>query len=650
MTAPDAPVEPARPRQQAATIEPEPKSNEVKAESPTAIGTDFATRIGLTAGDPSQTLRFLGDLTRNANLSGVPDIFGRIDIAFNDTSLSGLSGLFHARNRQSAQRDQYTPGDNTLVTDRGALLMDGNALRRVESLPPGVSRIERTRITGTGANVDTQVEIRYGMDGKPNFLRDHLGEWKSEDGGKTWKTGEPNLRVRRGEVSIDANGNYTYANDDYGVKSTFSSNGNVTRTITNSAGEQFSVTRDKQGVPTGFTDKSGEWTGDGRNWTNTTTGEKKSGAVQLTEFGEFRFKPNRGDNVVEQTPQLERIKKLQDEICKEFNISFAQPGEKQKNEGRDPHAPPEAQLYAGVPSEAELNTLRNVLTNTNHEDYRGMKVWFIRPDENDRPHFGEYRSNPTDKPHAGECGGCCNGRGITDARNGNMIVLPRARQETNGFGGLEGTLYHELGHHEQRLKGYLSSGDMFGRGSTPESRQLAQDMGWKWSERLKQPVLEDKNGGLWRFDHERAEFRWAGGTQPGPGEKRKLNFEEMRDRAKVPSINNYFDNPVEMHAESLAGFRLGVTGKERAGGDRRTLAIDSPQMYETIKKYDQARIDSRYGTNPGGESKMIRGLDGKIIENTPENRRAIQAAEYQWRLEHLSLPRTPVVRDPQRRR
>lgn len=653
MSLPDSPVQTARQRQPVIERDAEPTNAEprpeAKPESKTDTGTDFASRIGLTAGTPQDTLRFLGDLARNANLTGLPEAFGRFDIAFNGTD---LSGLLNPRNRQN-QRDQADrggiPGERMAARlDRSALPTDRSAIPETDRLPPGVSKIERTRIFGTGSSRDTQVEIRYGMDGKPNFVRDHLGEWKSEDGGKTWKTGEPNLRVRRGEVSIDKDGNYSISNDDYGVKSKYSPDGKVTRTITNSGGEEFSVTRDKKGIVTGFSDKSGEWTGDGKNWTNSKTGEKKSGTAALTDFGEFRFKPDRGDAQIARTPQLERINKMQEELTREYGVKFARPGEKVKNEGRVPGEADEAPIYAGVPTEAELNTLKDVLKNTNHENYSGLKMWFIRPDENQNPDYGFYISQPGDKPATPhECNGCHNPKAVTDAKNGNMFVLPFARQEMKGFQGLEGTLYHELGHHEQRDKNLL--GEMVGPGSTPESRKLAAEMGWKWHERTKQPVLEDKNGGLWKFDQDRKEFRWVAGKQPADG-KRRLDQEQMRDRAKVPSINNYFDFPHEQHAESLAGFRLGVTGKDRAGGDRRTLAIDSPKMYEAIKKYDQAQIDRKYGPGPDGQPKMIRGLDGRIIENTPEARREVAAAEYRWKLEHLSEPHLPRIRDPERPR
>ncbi len=621
MTAVDPPVQQeARPRVPAI----EARAEDIKTTSTT---TDNSQRLGLTSGSPQDTLKLLSDLTRSADQS-MPAVFGRFDLAFNGTD---LSGMFSPQNKGLVRPDQLTDG---VPRPTDAALRRGD---NPQDLPPGVSRVERTRITGTGSGRDTQVEIRYGMDGQPNFVRDHLGEWTSKDGGKTWKTEEPASRVRRGEVSIDAKGNYSYENTDYGIKSTFSPDGKVTRTITDAAGDQFAVTRDKKGVPIGFTDKTGDWTGDGKNWTNTKTNETKTGTVALTEFGEFRFKPNKGDAVVAQTPQLERINKLQDEICRDFGIIFAKPGEKKKNEDRDPNSPPEAQLYAGVPTEAELNTLKEVLKNTDHENYKGMKVWFVRPDENDQvATYGFYHPHGENQPQGDNCGKCCGSKAaLQDAKNGEMVILPLARQEVNGFGGLEGTLYHEFGHHEQKLGVGM---EMLGPESKPEGKKLAAEMGWQWSKRLNEPVLEDKTGGLWRWDEQGNKYRWAGGHQPEDG-KHRLNPEQMRDRAKVTPINGYFNAPEEMHAEALAGFRTGESNGPKGG--RNTLAIDSPQLYDTIKRYDQEHIDKKYGKTPGGESKFIRGLDGKVIENNAENRNAIQAKEEQWKIEHANQKRLP---------
>ena len=73
MTAADAPVQPVVRQQHAvADLEENPKTTDLKAETTPAPGSDFATRIGLTSGEPQDTLRLLGELTRNAAMTGMP--------------------------------------------------------------------------------------------------------------------------------------------------------------------------------------------------------------------------------------------------------------------------------------------------------------------------------------------------------------------------------------------------------------------------------------------------------------------------------------------------------------------------------------------------------------------------------------------------
>ena len=158
MSTTDSPVaEPARQRPPAIEPDQQPDRTETRLDTASEpkkdAGTDFGSRLGLTAGTPQETLRFLGDITRNANSAGLPEAFGRFDLAFNG---SDLTGLLNGRSRQEQRERADDP-----------------------------TRTERTRIFGTGSRRDTQVEIRYGADNKPNFVRDHLGEWKSEDGGRT---------------------------------------------------------------------------------------------------------------------------------------------------------------------------------------------------------------------------------------------------------------------------------------------------------------------------------------------------------------------------------------------------------------------------------------------------------------------------------
>lgn len=599
--------------------------------TPPDAGTDQASRIGLTA-KPTEALDLFRQMHTRMLGDTIPAAFGNFDLTFNGSDLSGALNP-NAHNRAIARPDGVMPG--------AIAPMDASRFKRGNDvLPPDVSRIERTRITGTGSRQDTGVEIRYGLDGKPSFVRDHLGEWKSEDGGKTWKTGEPNYRVRRGDVSIDEKGNYTFANNDYGMKSTFSPDGSVTRTMTNAAGETFTVTRNKQGVPVAFSDRNGDWTGDGKNWTNAKTGERKSGTVSMTEFGQFKFKPDGGREQVEQTPQLERINKLQEEVSREFGVTFAKPGESKENEDRDKNKPQTARLYAGVPTEAELKALQEVMRNTNHENYKGMKLWFIRPDENNLTYYAHYEGNENDTGHnAGSC--ACHSKGARDdVRNGELTILPKTRQEITGFNGVDGVLYHELGHHEQRLG--VGEDDITSPKAKPEARQLAAAMGWAWSKKHGDVFL-DRDNGPWKFNEKTDKWDWAG-NKPRQDRLKSISNEQMRERAKVTPMTAYNDTPLETHAEALSAFRLGETNNPKETGDRRLLALTSPHLYDAIKKYDQQMINKKYEPGPDGQPTHIRGLNGRIVENTAENRRAIETRENLWRIERESAPPKPGKR------
>lgn len=606
-------------------VPPRRQVAEVRTEDRTTpdTGSDQASRIGLTA-KPEEALNLFRQINSKLLSDNIPVAFGNFDLSFNGSDLSGLINPT-VQNRGLVRPDQVMPG--------AVAPMDASRFRRGgEVLPSDVSRIERTRITGTGSRQDTGVEIRYGLDGKPSFVRDHLGEWKSDDGGNTWRTEGPNFRTRRGEVSIDPNGNYSFTNNDYGMKSTLSPDGNVTRTMTNAAGENFSVTRNKQGVPIAYTDRTGEWTGDGKNWTNAKTGERKSGTVSMTEFGQFKFKPDGGPEQVEQTPQLERINKMQEEICREFNVVFAKPGEWKPNDDRDKGKPETAKLHAGVPTEAELKVLQEVLRNTNHENYRGMKMWFIRPDENNATYYAHYEGTTSGNAHD-SC--ACHSRGARqDATNGELTILPKSRQHLNGFNGVEGVLYHELGHHEQRLG--VGEDDITSPKASREGRQLAAAMGWAWS-KAHGDVFLDKNNNPWKFNEKKDKWDWAGAKPPNDGVT-TISNKQMRDRAKVTPMTTYNDSPFETHAEAVSAFRIGETGNPKEVGDRRLLAINSPQLYEAIKKYDQDMINKTHKPGPDGRPTHIRGLNGRIIENTSENQQTIANRENVWRLERESMP------------
>lgn len=524
----------------------------------------------------------------------VPEQFGTVTLLFDRDSSSPAPVLGDRQEQATAKQQLVEMGSDAAPT------AEANSERR-------------TRIKGTGASSDTNVRIQYDADGKPFAVRDHLGEWNSTDGGTTWKTGEPNFRVRRGEVSIDSKGVYTFNNDDYGVQSKFLPDGTSSRQIKTPSGETYSVQRNQQGVPISFSAPSGNWRGDGANWINETTGEKRAGRVNLTEHGEFRFE-SKTEKTIVQSPQLERIKSLESELSQKYGIKFGKAGEQ---------IPDGEGAINGVPTEAELKVLDDVVKKTNHENYQGMKIWFVRPNENKENYFGYYGNESNNGKGSHSCsGGCAHSNGTARTAGGDMVVLPKARQEPRGTEGLEGTLLHEFVHHEQGQR-YGHQTQWGGRNSTPEARELAGRLGWVYNPALKEHLLLDQNGGQWRYDENKD--NWF--KHRGANTSERLTNQQMKERALIKPISDYFPYPYEHHAEGLAMFRMGV-GEDPKAGDRRTLAQTSPELYKIIKQHDQEAIDRKHG----GDSKEIRDLNGHLIPNTENNRRRILEAERAWGL------------------
>ncbi|MDZ4834392.1 MAG: hypothetical protein SGJ27_11500 [Candidatus Melainabacteria bacterium] len=621
------------------------------------------SRLGLLATTtPQQSLDTFRQLQQMDQATPMPSDFGHFALSGVKNASSNLTAFvgspFGARDRYPGAAGS-TPVENAFSDPRDDRARAGRdksppktakeryeANDPVEPQLPGTVRTDRTRVHGTGSRVDTGVEIRYGESGKPHFVRDQEGEWASKDGGKTWKTDEPKFAIRRGDVSIDSKGNYSFENTDYGLKSTYSPDGTSRRSITTSGGDTYSVSRDKKGVPTEFSDKSGDWTStNGRHWTNSKTNDTKTGNVSLSEHGEFRFRPEgKGDQMVAQSLQLERINQMKEQLTQKYGVTFAKPGEvESRPETRDggmgpggmgPQGPRSADPVqrAGVATEAELKTLGIGLEKTSHENYKGMKVWFMQRGDYNPGEMAVYKPNESGSKGQGHqhSGGCC-GRGVERKNNGDLVVNAPARQDTSGFDTFERTSLHELAHHEQMTSLGKMKGEMVGPGSSPESRKLADEMGWEWSTRSKQPVFRDKDGGRWaRVERPDGPPYWKhdSGTQP-KDKKARLDDFEMRERAEVKPITAYYTIPHESHAESLAQFRVGVSDQFKGG--RRGLAQESPKLYETTKRYDQGVIDKKFGINSNGESKIIRAIDGTLVENTPEARRTVEEREKAWR-------------------
>lgn len=96
--------------------------------------------------------------------------------------------------------------------------------------------------------------------------------------------------------------------------------------------------------------------------------------------------------------------------------------------------------------------------------------------------------------------------------------------------------------------------------------------------------------------------------------------EEVMDRANVRPNTYYFGNALEMHAEGLTGFRY-------SRDSRLKLLKESPQLYDTVKKYDQEELGRVYGNDSAGKANMVRMPNGEIVTRSNMAERAIRHFE-----------------------
>lgn len=519
-------------------------------------------------------------------------------------------------------------------------LSDDRQRHTQEDLRP--AQIQRTTVHGVGANDSTQIQITS-RNGVATNIRDHLGLWNSEDG-RTWTTGEPHYRVRRGRADIDATGVYSFHNEDYGVRTFLSPDGTTRREVT-VGGVTYSHTRNALGEPVAFTDDRGQWTMQGNRWVHEDGVQQREGDVDLTSFGRFTFRPRDGsDGQTRVSDQLREIQTLSRQIEEQFRLRIAPEGA-QRVDYR-------ATNIAGTPTLRELQVLQSVLERSPVRDYENrMTVWYVRPDEmrpgDAQSHMGHLASE--NSPRRDHSCDSCGRHGLV--RDGNhMVIMPSARQTPEGFNGLEGTVIHELVHYEQsRFFVRGNEGWGTGRQRTTEIERIVNDLGWRfWSGRaengraVERSALIDRQNNHWVSNTDReGNTTWrrivggvlqngrllGGQVSSRDDSEHRLNNEQMAHRAAVPQGTGYFIEPDETLANLFAMFRVSTAS---ATENRRTLAMNNPTLYETVRRIDQEFIN-RGLRRDAGQPALIRDLEGRIVRNTPEVSRVISEREMQWR-------------------
>lgn len=157
-------------------------------------------------------------------------------------------------------------------------------------------------------------------------------------------------------------------------------------------------------------------------------------------------------------------------------------------------------------------------------------------------------------------------------------------------------------------------------------RDYAKEMGYV-QDKKGDWLLQGKNGEFYKKDNTNEKNEWVLVDRNGmpirdPETKQEIRYknEDVAERALIKPASLYFLNPWEGGAEAALHFR----GSEQ---QRSQLYRNSPQLYEATKRADQSEIDRAYGVNPDGSSKYLRGSDGKVVQNTAENRERIQQFE-----------------------
>lgn len=106
-----------------------------------------------------------------------------------------------------------------------------------------------------------------------------------------------------------------------------------------------------------------------------------------------------------------------------------------------------------------------------------------------------------------------------------------------------------------------------------------------------------------------------GQSAAGEDQAQRITVEQMRDRALLRPPTSYFDNAIEMFAESMMVFRV---NEKR----RQEFLKSSPDLYQFIKQQDQSEIDLAYG-----KARKVRLPSGYLGEDNTSNRDLIARFE-----------------------
>ncbi len=543
---------------------------------------ESSKELSLTGERPEENLNIIKNLN-NKSATTMPREFAGSDF----TLIDG------ADERQNAKTGD-TPAPNQEEHDvargdkRTGKPFDQSAIAATTRDTTLDKSIERTKIG------DTEFAVTRSVDGKPTEFTDRSGTWRAQNDGETFvNTGDKDQpRFMRGTPTIDAEGNFSFKNSDFGTTQTHFRNGHSRTEIESSDGRRISLERNSNGIATRIEDRTGTWTSnDGKNWRNE-TGATKNGSPSIDANGEYTFRDRSGKTEKTESKELSEAKKLQEEISRKYGVEISKPGEKLE-EGAT--VQPSARELRALDDTLDRSKQMDMLSGKDGDkDRKPLKISFFGPDAK-----GTH------------------GEGFGVYADDALGIFQNSRINPEGWLGLKGVGLHELVHHEQSK---MSSDDWRGKNPGPEIEQLREAFGWKYHQKFG-PVMLDKDGGMWsptsrgNHDHEggpSTSWVWVDGTKLQKGDKHTINGSEMSERARVKQASEYNSSPYESHAEAASLLRH----------DPGELAKRAPEVYRAVRDWDQTKINKVFG-----EGKMIRGINGKIVQDNAENRQARQEME-----------------------
>lgn len=416
-------------------------------------------------------------------------------------------------------------------------------------------------------------------------FKDEEGEWIKDRDKDIWRRkASQRTDYFAGTAKIE-NNKLVITDTDTGVTRVREEDGTLTTSFNGRSGEKYAVKTNSQGVAT-FSQLGDElWDSeDGKNWKLRDSDRTWSGERRINEFGQIFQHPQDGTEFAfDHSRELEKVYSKQNELTRKWGITFGVPGSKFEYSNK---------VYtARQPSLKELEVVDRVLLRNQQMDVSNLQFIFsdANPATDGGTTWGVYR------------------------RRGNfgrpqIPVFPGPQTE-EGWYALEGTMEHELVHHEQEM--VYGTTQWSGKNANEITAPITAAMGWNNTEDNERTMLLDKENKPWQ----QLGDSWING-------KDRITNAQMRARAKVKPATDYFKNPTEMYAEALAMYRQ----------NNDLLFKESPPLYDLAKKWDQDLIDLKYGKNEDKTSKYMRDEDGYIVENSEINRRRRDFTEELWKI------------------